>query len=221
MYYLFRFNGHLWFLITLFTTQLLYILLYSLLARLPIIHKNVFLFLIALICHKYAISLGLPLIILKKAMEYLIYIHIGNVVAQKSAIIDKYITLTNLLYLIPTVVAVTIYIQHLPSLFIAFTYIIFFYIVAMFITQHSPNIHNHSYIKFISSNMFTIYLLHEPLVIGILKLLDFGHKFSPLTTVSILFFSTLIIVSLLTLSYNKIRFFTLIQQSKLSLPTVS
>ncbi len=36
-------------------------------------------------------------------MEYLIYIHIGNVVAQKSAIIDKYITLTNLLYLIPTV----------------------------------------------------------------------------------------------------------------------
>lgn len=203
MYYHFTHCGPMWFLITLFITQSIYILLNFIVSQLTSKHKDILIFLIALIYHKNTIYLNFPPIFFHKALEYLIYIHIGFLCKQKAAIIEKYITGHNILYITPITIATMIYIEALPSLFTALIFITFFYMAARLITQYIPNLHNQKYIKFISTNMFTLYVLHEPFAVGILKLLNYGHTYSPFVTTLIIFFSTLIIIIPLTLLYNK------------------
>ena len=64
------------------------------------------------------------------------------------------------------------------------------------IVERWSQIVENRWIKYISANMMLTYIIHEPVMVTILKFLDWGNIITPYLTAPILFVSTVLVVAL-------------------------
>lgn len=153
-------TGHLWFLLTLFCISLIFTtLLKTPLRNYPYILLA--LFVIALYNQQ---NFYLPEIVIKKAMQYGVYFCLGYIISfylSKNKIC-KYT------YIFVCLLSVICYKYHFNTLFVC-SFILFLYFLFYELSNKFPNIANLAFIKFISTNMLILYILHEPIMLLILK----------------------------------------------------
>lgn len=125
---------------------------------------------------------------------YLIYFYLGclffeykNIIKEK---ISKYLGLIGFILIFSEIFLYN-YNFKILSLLTAVSCILFLYLSSLKITK--GNASNNYAVTFLSNNLFILYLLHEPILALILKYLKWGSSYSPLVSVNILFWLTLII----------------------------
>lgn len=202
-------TGHLWFLPMLFMVTMAYLPL----RKLP--QKLDFAVLIALICFYFLKKSAMDYFGIYRIPEFLLYYYLG----AKFFITENFefcnnskvrMWLTAIAFLVffsaeylafgynyrPMWVELTIGVSGV-------TFLVFF---AKIIAEHYGEFIERDWgVQFLSLNLLTVYVLHEPLMEIILKYLDWGNAYPPAPTCLILFVTTMVGTVLLTLLYNKIR----------------
>jgi len=196
--------GHLWFLPALFVS----LFIYSLLIKTPL--KNHLLILAGLI---FWIKLNIPPlpipdIIYKKPLKYLFYIHIGYMYAayferEHKDTLNKLKRLCLLFVGIWIIkkVADDIQFYYKPELYPIYI-ITVCYVVAQIIANLCSKLADNRCIKYISKNVFGIYLVHYPLLIIIRHQVT---DISPNESIYILLPILLALSCLLVSTYNQIK----------------
>lgn len=190
--------GHLWFLPMLFFTTIMYLIL----RKLPKILSPVTLILIIILNFIHIKGFGHYALI--KSIHYLPYFYFGAILFRYH---EQIFTFKHLMLL-----AIT---AGLLSLITLNTYstILFIFITSYLICKKFPKAADNSLIKWISANMFMLYLLHEPIMMLILKFSNWHIIQSAPITASLLFTITLILcVIIINLhiseKYDKIKKWT-------------
>lgn len=196
-YFLLHNTGHLWFLPALFSTTLIY----SAIMSSPLKKHYVIVLIITIICYKYHNS---PLhILLRQSFKYMIYMHLGYIAALKNIDFNNktlpYFILGYVLYLLISDLQL-----KLRFLYISCFLTITFFTISKLVVKKLPQTASCTPIRFISKNMFIIYILSDPTMITILKL---TQSYNP-TTLNIflfLFVGTFAITSCLIKLYTYVH----------------
>ncbi len=196
-YFLLKNTGHLWFLPVMFCSSLMYTFFMST----PLKKYPFILLVIILICHRYNVLL--PHIYLQKAVKYMLYIHLGYIFAIKnirySHKVPFYLFIGWILY----VLFIDFQLQ-LRFLYTPCYLSILFYFLADFIIKNFPRLGCCSLIELISVNMFTIYIISEPITLFILKSINYS-EFTPINLALILNIGTILPSLILAQFYNSIK----------------
>lgn len=188
---------YLWFLPALFVTSLIYTALMS-----TILRKHLFITLfITVIFWQYRYWAEHRL--LQQAFEYITYMHLGYIFATKNITFSSKV----IPYLILGLMLNKLFYDL--SLKIRFLYkacylLILFYMLAHLLTKKLPQLTLHNPIRFISANMFMIYILSDPLMLTILSIIN-NYGLSCLNIFLLLGAGTLIVASLLVKIYLAVK----------------
>lgn len=200
--------GHLWFLPLLLEVTLIYLIL-RLLSR-----KFNFIILIGLISLQFLNFERYDCFAIFRIPEFLTYYFIGAKFFEIENIkIFSNRTLINLTTLITTCGFIIIeYLLYnsafkgmLRLILAGILGVISLVLLSKILVKKYPFIVNNKITKFLSFNMFTIFLIHEPLLEIILKIINWGNLCSPIVTVFILFTGTVLSTSLLAIIINYIN----------------
>lgn len=202
-------TGHLWFLPMLFMVTMLYLLL----RKLP--QKSDLWILIALLCFyflkkKYTVYFGLY-----RIPEFLFYFYLG---AKFFALEDKkfFQSAKNRLRMLTVslvLFAIAAYLLYCSEsgcawleLTVGVSGVVFFVTLAQIIARHySDFIEHNRVIQFLSLNLFTVYVLHEPIMEIISTCTGWGNILKPWPNVGILFVGTITATVIATILYKFIR----------------
>lgn len=188
--------GYLWFLVTLFSaTLLLSLFLISPLRKYPFL-----LFILLAIANIFPQTFGLPDVICKKVMINCLYLYIGYLTAKHP--VEKYINKLNI-FLLFTFSGLFFH-YHFYTL-TSCGFILAFYALFYYISFQFPQIANYQFIKFISANMLLLYILHEPIMIGLLKSWRYASMINPYIGATSLFLLDLFITMNLVYIYKLLK----------------
>ena len=190
--------GYLWFLISLYVTSFIF----TIVIKTPLRKYPLILLLIFILCNRYPQYLNLPPPFIYTAMSKLIYFYFGYLVAEYMNTIKTYINVKNIALL--CIIAFTCFYLKYTTVSAAF-FILFFFGLFYHLSARFPNLSEFPLIRCISANMLLLYVLHEPIMIGMLKTMDFGYSVNPYLMALMLFTFDLIICLNLAYLYNQIR----------------
>lgn len=194
-----NFNGHLWFLMTLFVITVFFVLLQKI-----NFDKNIyvrFLLFVALIVLNLLKYKGFQWCLIQVFL-LAVYFYYGKLFVEYN---NQILNIKNrpilysiitFLWLVCIVLNVTYWYNKYILLPTALVSILFFYVTTSMIVERWSQIVENRWIKYISANMMMIYIIHEPVMVTILKFLDWGNIITPYLTAPILFVSTVLVVAL-------------------------
>lgn len=201
--------GHLWFLPLLFEITLLYLLL----RKIP--NRFSFIILFGLISLQFLHFERYDWYAIFRIPEFLSYYYMG----AKFYKIEDYKIFSNKVLITATMVITTltfIFVEYLlycnnfnGSLRLVLSGIfgvISLVLISKIIVEKYPILANNPKTQFLSLNLLTIFLIHEPILEIILKFIKWGSFYTPVITVLILFVGTIVITLLLVMFVNHITF---------------
>ena len=191
---------HLWFLPMLFLVTIFFVLHYSKFNKL-----NKLVLLLALISINFIKIKGIPYCI-AMVPKFAIYFYLGCLCVEYKNHIENFCNKFSITMLSIFLIIMEIILYNYPKCIIyqllcATIAIALFYIIATYTSKkmNKANI----IIAFLSQNLFLLYILHEQIMVLILKSFDWGNKYIPTITGSIIFFITLTICVGIILIKNK------------------
>ncbi len=198
------YTWHLWFLPMLFLITIFFALYYFKFSKL-----NRYILLILLITASLLKIKGIPSCF-AMIPKLAIYFYMGCVFVEfKDFVKIKLSKFLPLIFILMLGVESLLYLYprySILGLLSAGFAILFFYILAQKFSE--KGLGENKIISFLSVNLFTLYILHEPIMAMILKYCDWGAKYHPALTTSLLFVGTLAIcvVGIFIINILKSRF---------------
>lgn len=206
-FYTFEFVGHLWFLPALFVICLLFAILkyYKILSN-----KYLQFLLLLILLFFYFQEYDNLKYCFSQIPKLSIFFYFGYVVACYKHILDKLkiynikcILFFLILWILYEVANATIFSNSIVSFMTTIVSIVLFFLCSVVLSNKCSNLSNSNIIKFVTSNMLVIYILHDPIMVTILKCLRWGTDINDFVISGILFVSTLIITLSLVYIYKK------------------
>lgn len=183
------YTWHLWFLIDLFIITLFFVLYYF---KFNKINKYVLLsFLIGI---NLLATIG-PSSCLAKIPKYAVFFYLGCLFVENKDFIEK--TLARYIWVILPIFAgveILLYFAYknaLISLIGAVLAILFFYLLALKLSQKTNG--QNRVVSFLSVNLLSLYIIHEPIMALILKYYNWGNNGNPIIVSGLMFFVSLIL----------------------------
>lgn len=182
------YTWHLWFLIDLFIITLFFVLYYFKFNKI-----NKYVLLAALIGINLLATIG-PSSCLARIPKFAIFFYLGCLFVENKDFIEK--TLARYIWVILSIFAgveILLYFAYknaLIDLSGAVLAILFFYLLALKLSQKTNG--QNKVVSFLSVNLLSLYIIHEPIMALILKYFKWGNNGNPFVVSGLMFFVPLL-----------------------------
>ena len=182
------YTWHLWFLIDLFILTLFFVLYYFKFNKI-----NKYVVLAVLIGINLLATIG-PSSCLARIPKFAIFFYLGCLFVENKDFIEK--TLARYIWVILSIFAVVeillyfAYKNALIDLSGAVLAILFFYLLALKLSQKTNG--QNKVVSFLSVNLLSLYIIHEPIMALILKYFKWGNNGNPFVVSGLMFFVSLL-----------------------------
>lgn len=182
------YTWHLWFLIDLFILTLFFVLYYFKFNKI-----NKYVVLAVLIGINLLATIG-PSSCLARIPKFAIFFYLGCLFVENKDFIEK--TLARYIWVILSIFAgveILLYFAYknaLIDLFGAVLAILFFYLLALKLSQKTNG--QNKVVSFLSVNLLSLYIIHEPIMVLILKYFKWGNNGNPFVVSGLMFFVSLL-----------------------------
>ena len=182
------YTWHLWFLIDLFILTLFFVLYYFKFNKI-----NKYVVLAVLIGINLLATIG-PSSCLARIPKFAIFFYLGCLFVENKDFIEK--TLARYIWVILSIFAVVeillyfAYKNALIDLSGAVLAILFFYLLALKLSQKTNG--QNKVVSFLSVNLLSLYIIHEPIMVLILKYFKWGNNGNPFVVSGLMFFVSLL-----------------------------
>ena len=182
------YTWHLWFLVDLFIITLFFVLYYFKFNKI-----NKYVVLAVLIGINLLATIG-PSSCLARIPKFAIFFYLGCLFVENKDFIEK--TLARYIWVILSIFAgveILLYFAYknaLIDLFGAVLAILFFYLLALKLSQKTNG--QNKVVSFLSVNLLSLYIIHEPIMVLILKYFKWGNNGNPFVVSGLMFFVSLL-----------------------------